>query len=119
MADRFEIEARLGDTEAALRAALSRDLNRRRQQLAALEAERAARRGLERRQQRLDLAFARLEALSPLASLRRGYCLVERADGSILRRAAEVQAGERLMIYAAEGKIFAVAEGTEDDESQT
>lgn len=119
VADRFEIEARLSDMEAALRAALSRDLNRRWQQLSALDAGRAARRGLERRQQRLDLAIARLEALSPLASLRRGYCLVERADGSILRRAAEVQAGDRLVIYAAEGKIFAVAEGTEDDENQT
>ncbi|NLF80755.1 MAG: exodeoxyribonuclease VII large subunit [Clostridia bacterium] len=118
VADRFEIEERLSDIEAALRGALGRDLKRRRQMLVALDVEPAARRGLERRQQRLDVAIARLEALSPLGSLRRGYCLVERSDGSVLRRAADVRPGERLKIYAAEGQIFAMAEGMEDDKSQ-
>ena len=41
---------------------------------------------------------ARLLALSPAATLRRGYAIVQRPDGRVVRRAADVAAGERLMV---------------------
>jgi exodeoxyribonuclease VII large subunit len=41
---------------------------------------------------------ARLLALSPAATLRRGYAIVQRHDGAVVRRAAEVTAGERLTV---------------------
>jgi len=48
--------------------------------------------------QRLDRAAAALHALSPLAVMGRGYAVVFRPDGSVLRRAGEVQPGEPLSI---------------------
>ena len=42
---------------------------------------------------RLNHATARLEALSPLAVLNRGYALVYTADGNILRNAADTTSG--------------------------
>ena len=46
---------------------------------------------------------ARLETLSPLATLERGYALVARADGSPAGRAAEVAAGEDVTIQWRDG----------------
>jgi exodeoxyribonuclease VII large subunit len=115
VADREEINSWLSELETTLQAIFSRYLERRREQLAALNLGPALRLGLLRCERRLELDIARLEALSPLASLRRGYCLVELADGIMVRRAADVQAGDRLTIYPAEGRILAVVEGTEND----
>ena len=58
--------------------------------------------------QRFGEAAARLEALSPLAVLGRGYGLVRRArDGGIVREAGDVQAGELLEIRVARAHIEA------------
>ncbi len=48
------------------------------------------------RQARLSRASARLEALSPLAVLSRGYALVYGADGRLLRSAAETAEGQMI-----------------------
>ena len=53
---------------------------------------------------------ARLLALSPAATLRRGYAIVQRADGTVVRSAAEVAPGERLTLRFAEDQLTAVAE---------
>ncbi|RKN07653.1 exodeoxyribonuclease VII large subunit [Streptomyces radicis] len=54
---------------------------------------------------RADLAHtrARVVALSPAATLRRGYAVLQRADGSAVRAADEVVAGEELRARVAEG----------------
>ncbi|RBM11790.1 exodeoxyribonuclease VII large subunit [Streptomyces sp. PT12] len=54
---------------------------------------------------RADLAHtrARVVALSPAATLRRGYAVLQRADGSAVRAADEVAAGEELRARVAEG----------------
>ena len=59
---------------------------------------------LERRRASLDHAGARLQALSPLATLGRGYAVV-RAGGVAVRDAAAVSAGERLEIELASGGL--------------
>jgi len=57
----------------------------------------------------LAKAAARLEALSPLAVLSRGYALVRRErDGEIVRTAAQLSAGERVDVRVAEAEIAAV-----------
>jgi exodeoxyribonuclease VII large subunit len=65
-----------------------------------------------------DLAHrrARVAALSPGATLERGYAIVQRPDGSVLRRPAEVAAGDRLHIRLAAGSLAAQVrdESTED-----
>ncbi|HEV7827212.1 MAG TPA: exodeoxyribonuclease VII large subunit [Mycobacteriales bacterium] len=52
---------------------------------------------------------ARVRSLSPLATLERGYAVVQRADGAVLRRAADVTPGEELRIRLAEGEVRAEA----------
>ena len=59
------------------------------------------------RQTRLAHASARLEALSPLAVLSRGYAIVYAADGSILRDAAAVAPNEQIHARLARGSVHA------------
>jgi exodeoxyribonuclease VII large subunit len=53
---------------------------------------------------------ARLLALSPATTLRRGYAIVQRADASVARAAADIASGEHLVIRFAEDELGAVAE---------
>jgi exodeoxyribonuclease VII large subunit len=64
---------------------------------------------LERRRSSLDHCGARLQALSPLATLGRGYAIV-RAGSDVLRDAASVAAGDRVEIELASGGLGAVVE---------
>jgi exodeoxyribonuclease VII large subunit len=67
---------------------------------------------VERRRAALDHAGARLQALSPLATLGRGYAIV-RAGGAAVREAAAVSPGERLEIELAAGSLGARVEDVE------
>jgi exodeoxyribonuclease VII large subunit len=64
---------------------------------------------LERRRTSLDVAGARLRALSPHATVARGYAIV-RAGGAVLREAAAVAPGERIDIELAAGSLGARVE---------
>jgi exodeoxyribonuclease VII large subunit len=44
-------------------------------------------------------------ALSPAATLERGYAVVQRADGSLVRDPAEVADDERLQVRVAGGRL--------------
>ncbi|MCL2091729.1 MAG: exodeoxyribonuclease VII large subunit [Micrococcales bacterium] len=48
-----------------------------------------------------------LRALSPQATLDRGYAVVRLADGTVLRRRTQVRVGDRLDIRLAEGQVAA------------
>jgi len=48
---------------------------------------------------------ARLLALSPAATLRRGYAIVQHADSAVVRAASEVSPGERLTVRFAEDQL--------------
>jgi exodeoxyribonuclease VII large subunit len=64
------------------------------------------RRQLERTDARLRQAAQALNTLSPLATLARGYAIVERVDtGALVREAATVQPGERVRARLARGKL--------------
>jgi len=65
----------------------------------------AMRRGLEGRRARLGQLGAQLAALSPLAVLDRGFAVVSRGDGAIVRDAARVSPGERLRVRLARGVV--------------
>ncbi|MFE0048217.1 exodeoxyribonuclease VII large subunit [Streptomyces albireticuli] len=62
---------------------------------------------LDRAESELSHTHARVVALSPAATLRRGYAVLQHADGSVVRDAAEVTAEEELRARVAEGE-FAV-----------
>ena len=55
---------------------------------------------------------AQLRALSPAATLDRGYAVVQRADGAVVRDPAEVTAGEALRIRVARGEVAATVVGS-------
>jgi exodeoxyribonuclease VII large subunit len=65
---------------------------------------------LERDRSRLTLARAQLTGVGPLATLARGYAIVRRNDGTIVRSPAQVAGGERLQITVADGEFGATAE---------
>jgi exodeoxyribonuclease VII large subunit len=48
---------------------------------------------------------ARLLALSPAATLRRGYAIVQHEDASVVRAAAEVAPDERLTVRFADDQL--------------
>jgi len=65
----------------------------------------------ERGRSRLAELAGRLDSLSPLGVLNRGYALVRRArDGAIPRTADQLERGERLNIRLAEAQLEAVVE---------
>jgi exodeoxyribonuclease VII large subunit len=57
--------------------------------------------------QRLQLAQRGLDAISPLATLERGYAIVTRADGSVLQDAADVNAGDEIEARLKRGSVRA------------
>ena len=73
-----------------------------------------ARRSLATRVVAGDAEVARLSAqvtaLSPAATLQRGYAVVQRPDGAVVRDPAEVGEGDRLRLRVARGELHAVAE---------
>jgi exodeoxyribonuclease VII large subunit len=60
---------------------------------------------LERAQQDLAHTLARVVALSPQATLDRGYAVVQSPDGSVVRDAADVVLGEALRVRLAKGEL--------------
>jgi len=77
-------------------------------QAAAQALRRALQARTERGRARLGELGGRLDSLSPLAVLARGYGLVRRArDGAIVRRVDDVGPGERLAIRVAEAELEA------------
>ncbi|MFE9739771.1 exodeoxyribonuclease VII large subunit [Streptomyces sp. NPDC006477] len=62
---------------------------------------------LDRADSELSHTRARVRALSPAATLERGYAVLQRADGAVVRSPEEVAEGEELRARVAEGE-FAV-----------
>ncbi len=67
-----------------------------------------------RRRQHVALA-AKLDALSPLKVLGRGYAIAER-DGAALRRASEASAGDRINVRLSGGSLDCLVEEVHDGE---
>ncbi|MGL4206149.1 MAG: exodeoxyribonuclease VII large subunit [Aeromonadaceae bacterium] len=60
---------------------------------------------IARQQRRHSMLLTRLEAVSPLATLARGYSLTTNQDGQLVRSTTQVTPGERLQLQLAEGKL--------------
>ncbi|MEO6204299.1 MAG: exodeoxyribonuclease VII large subunit [Mycobacteriales bacterium] len=64
---------------------------------------------LDRAAQDLAHTLARVVALSPQATLERGYAVVQSADGTVLRDPVEVASGAALTVLLAAGRLDATA----------
>jgi exodeoxyribonuclease VII large subunit len=60
---------------------------------------------LERRSERISLAAGKLNSLSPLGVLARGYAIAFDSVGSVIKRATDVSAGERVRVRVSDGEI--------------
>jgi exodeoxyribonuclease VII large subunit len=57
---------------------------------------------------------ARVRSLSPQATLDRGYSVVQKIDGTIVRSAESLTKGEKLSLRLAKGVALATADGSDD-----
>ncbi|MFJ5775977.1 exodeoxyribonuclease VII large subunit [Streptomyces sp. NPDC093094] len=69
---------------------------------------------LDRADSELTHTHARVVALSPAATLKRGYAVLQRADGQAVRSPGEVTAGEGLRARVAEGEFSVHVDGGGD-----
>jgi exodeoxyribonuclease VII large subunit len=88
---------------------LANRLGRNKTELALLEQRHlsAARSLGDAKAQALGFLAAKLDSLSPLSVLDRGYSITTKEDGLILRDASEVAEGDKLKIRLARGKLEA------------
>ncbi|WP_449064309.1 exodeoxyribonuclease VII large subunit [Planomonospora algeriensis] len=87
-----------------------REIERRAEQAEQLRdrARRALTGSLDRAQDSLGHLRARLVALSPAATLERGYAIVQRPSGEVVRRAADVAGGDELTVRFPDDRITVV-----------
>ncbi|WP_119727348.1 exodeoxyribonuclease VII large subunit [Thermomonospora amylolytica] len=93
-----------------------REIERQHEQILALRdrARRCLSAALDRAGDHLSHTRARLLALSPAATLERGYAIVQRPDGTVLRSAGDAGKGDELLIRLPDGRLRATADGPAD-----
>ncbi len=79
----------------------------------ASDFKRSANKMVEKRQHLLALSAARLEGLSPLAILARGYSVTLKADGSVITDSSTIKPGERITSRINRGEIISEVIKTE------
>jgi exodeoxyribonuclease VII large subunit len=72
---------------------------------------------MARRRASLEKAGARLDALSPLKVLGRGYAIATREDGRAIRSAGDVKRGDRITVRVESARIEADVTGVTDGAS--
>jgi exodeoxyribonuclease VII large subunit len=109
--DLADLLARLDRARDGVRRGARSTVERRDDRLEALHQRlrRAPLLAVERKRARLDGASGRLRALSPRATLDRGYAIV-RSRGAVVRSAASVGAGDELAVDVADGSFQARVE---------
>ncbi|PSL01778.1 exodeoxyribonuclease VII large subunit [Haloactinopolyspora alba] len=73
-------------------------------------ARRSVRHLLDRAASDVEHTRARVRALSPAATLDRGYAVVQRSDDAVVRDPSEVSAGDRLRLLVSGGEIAATVD---------
>ena len=82
----------------------------------AARLERAALAGVNRRRSALVALGGRLDALSPLSTLGRGYAVPRTVDGRVLRAVGDFPSGLRFHLRVADGTVAAESAGPIDQE---
>jgi exodeoxyribonuclease VII large subunit len=113
-----DVRAYVSGLADAMRAGLERRVREARDRLthSARDLRLVASRTVERRRARLDGAAGRLHALSPLATLARGYAVARDGSGRTLSSAAQFTPGLPFSLTLRDGSIeAAVADGATDE----
>ena len=69
--------------------------------------------GLEDSRNRLKIASARLEGVSPLKRISGGYAYLEGADGRAVTKLNQIRTGDTFTAYVSDGRISARVTDTE------
>jgi exodeoxyribonuclease VII large subunit len=72
---------------------------------------------LAKHEARLRTLVGRLDALSPLSVLARGYAIATRADGRAIRAAEDVEPGDRITVRAHHAKVLADVVRVDDSDA--
>ena len=68
---------------------------------------------LDLKRARLETLFVRLNALNPRTVLQHGYALVEKQDGTLVRSAAQLNAGDQIRLRMTDGQAGATVDQVE------
>ena len=74
---------------------------------------------LQRRRQRFVASTAKLDAMSPLKVLTRGYSIVEGGDGTILRSASQTAPGQTIRVTLTDGSLTAVVSDVKEEKHES
>ena len=110
-----DMRAALRSSTLALRSALERTLLDARERLTrvARDLARTSQRSVERRRAQLHVVTARLDALSPLSTLARGYAVARDLGGNTLSSVEEFAVGDPFTLLLRDGQIDGRAEKVE------
>jgi exodeoxyribonuclease VII large subunit len=89
------------------------EIDRREERIMALtdRARRSVAAGLTRARDDLNHTRARLVALSPASTMRRGYAIVQRPDGQVVREAAGLEPGQPLRVRFTDAQVGVTVTG--------
>ncbi|MGF1511982.1 MAG: exodeoxyribonuclease VII large subunit [Myxococcota bacterium] len=76
-------------------------------------------RHLAEHRQRLAVAMSRLESLSPLSVLSRGYSLVHTDQGRLVRSVSDLSPGDRVRVQLSEGRFSARVASVESEKGRS
>jgi exodeoxyribonuclease VII large subunit len=68
---------------------------------------------LEKRRREFGVAVGKLEAMSPLRVLERGYSLTRKLDGTVVTDAAQIDGGDRVKVRLSRGELDCVVQSAD------
>ena len=71
---------------------------------------------MERKNRQFIELTSKLDAMSPLKVLTRGYALVRREDGMVLKSVRKIEPGERIKVSLSDGSLTAAVTEKENAE---
>ncbi len=72
---------------------------------------------LEQKKQGLGVAASKLDGLSPLGALSRGFSVAKGADGAVIDSVSHVEVGDSMTVMVKDGRIVATVQETEEVEN--
>ena len=70
---------------------------------------------VSRKEQRFIAAVSKLDAMSPMKVLTRGYSMAQTENGSVIRSVSQVEIGERIQISLSDGSLSATVMGKKEE----
>lgn len=70
---------------------------------------------ISRKRNMFNVLSERLENFSPLGTLKRGFAIARRTDGTVIRRATDVKKGDTVEVLPGSGRITAIVESVQKE----